>query len=309
MLIDENNKKTEPVKPMANEEKSLDDDFIGKKIGDKYTVLRLLAPGGLFKTYLVLDKKCNKQWWMKAYSKNDIYTPELRNTILQGPLMMLKLRHPAIPVVVDIVEGDNSICIIGEYTEGQTLKAILDENGPVAEETVIGWARQLCDVLGYLHRQNPPYIYLDMKPANVVLQPGGTVKLINVGTLKVYDALCERNGYEVFRTKGYSPPEQYVGKTDPRSDIYSLGMTLHHLVTGVNPDMPPYETAPIRAINPKLSRSLEAIILRCIQLDPNERFQSCNEMMKALQGGPIYPQKKKGFLDKLFGGKNSKNRP
>lgn len=295
-----------PVKTSENEEKVTNDNLIGKKVWDRYTVLKLLSHGGFIKTYLVIDEKANKQWEMKVCDKNHkSYLPELRDIILQESHIMMELDHPAVPKVVDIIDGDESICIIREYIEGETLDVVLRNNGPVAQETAINWAQQLCDVLGYLHKQSPPYIYRDMKPANVILQPDGNVKLVDFGTAAVYDVI--RENYDcVLETRGYAAPEQYSGKYDMRSDIYSLGMTLHHIVTGADPYMPPYETKPIRAINPQLSTTLEAIIIRCTQLNPEERFQNCDELMAALQGGPIYPPKKKGFFDKLFGGKSSK---
>lgn len=288
------------------EKNSVSDNLVGSKIDGRYAVLKLLGQGGFFKTYLVVDEKCNKSWAMKVCDKNHrSYSPTLREVILQEPHMMMKLDHPAVPRVVDIVEDENRICIIREYIEGQTLDSVLQENGPIKQETVLTWAQQLCDVLRYLHKQNPPYIYRDMKPANVILQPCGNVKLVDFGAVTVYDALRNQDDC-ILGTKGYAAPEQYAGKSDPRSDIYGLGMTLHHLLTGVDPNMPPYETKPIRAINPNLSRDLEAIILRCTQLNPEDRFQNCDELLAALQGGSIYPPKKKGLFEKLFGGKSAK---
>lgn len=297
---DKSKRENDTVKPPVN------DNLIGSKIGERYTVLKLLGQGGFFKTYLVIDEKCNKSWAMKVCDKkHKSYSPTLREVILQEPHMMMKLDHPAVPRVVDIVEDENHICIIREYIEGLTLDAVLQESGPIKQDTALTWAQQLCDVLGYLHKQNPPYIYRDMKPANVILQPCGNIKLVDFGAVKVYDALRDQDDC-ILGTKGYAAPEQYAGKSDQRSDIYGLGMTLHHLLTGVDPNMPPYETKPIRAINPNLSRDLEAIILRCTQLNPENRFQNCDELMAALQGGPIYPLKKKGLFEKLFGGKSTK---
>lgn len=290
----------------TSEKNSVSDNLVGSKIDGRYAVLKLLGQGGFFKTYLVIDEKCNKSWAMKVCVKtHKSYSPTLREVILQEPHMMMKLDHPAVPKVVDIVEDENRICIIREYIEGQTLDAVLQETGPVKQDTALMWAQQLCDVLGYLHKQNPPYIYRDMKPANVILQPSGNVKLVDFGAVTVYDALRDQDDC-ILGTKGYAAPEQYAGKSDPRSDIYGLGMTLHHLLTGVDPNMPPYETKPIRSINPNLSRDLEAIILRCTQLNPEDRFQNCDELMAALQGGSIYPPKKKGLFEKLFGGKSAK---
>ena len=298
--------KSKPENDSVNH--SINDNLVGSKIGERYTVLKLLGQGGFFKTYLVTDEKCNKSLAMKVCDKNHRgYSATLREVILQEPHMMMKLNHPAVPKVFDIVEDENNICIIREYVEGQTLDTVLQESGPIKQEMVLNWAIQLCDVLGYLHKQNPPYIYRDMKPANVILQPCGNVKVVDFGAVKVYDALQKLDDC-VLGTRGYASPEGYHGKTDSRSDIYSLGMTLHHLLTGVDPNTPPYETKPIRAINPNLSRDLEAIILRCTQLNPEDRFQNCDELMIALQGGSIYPTKKKGFLEKLFKGKSSKSK-
>ena len=141
-----------------------------------------------------------------------------------------------------------------------------------------------------------------MKPANVILQPNGNVKLVDFGIAIEYDILHDCDPC-IVGTKGYAAPEQYRGKSEPRSDIYGLGMTLHCLLTGIKPNLPPYETKPIREINPKLSGKLESIILRCIQPDPKDRFQNCEELKAALLGGPIYPPKRGGVFKKLFGGK------
>lgn len=98
---------------------------------------------------------------MKVCDKNHRgYSATLREVILQEPHMMMKLNHPAVPKVFDIVEDENNICIIREYVEGQTLDTVLQESGPIKQEMVLNWAIQLCDVLGYLHKQNPPYIYI-----------------------------------------------------------------------------------------------------------------------------------------------------
>lgn len=107
----------------------------------------------------------------------------------------------------------------------------------------------------------------------------------------------------VLGTRGYAAPEAFYGVIDQRSDIFSLGMTMHHLVTGINPNTPPYETKPIREINSQLSSKLEAIIMRCIRPNPDERFQSCEELMKALEGNPVTTQKKPGLFNKILGAK------
>lgn len=278
------------------------DERLGDIINDRYRVLKLLGQGGFFKTYLVLDEKSNKQWAMKVCDKaHKNYSSTLRNTILQEPHMMMKFNHPAIPRVIDIIEDENKICIIREFVEGQPLDTLVKNNGTIKQEVVVDWAKQLCDALGYLHKQNPPYIYRDMKPANVILQPDGNVKIIDFGIAMVYDP--SKQDDTIIGTRGFAAPEQYLGKSDCRSDIFALGMTMHYLLTGVDPNTPPYETKPIREIKPQLSARLEAIITRCINPNPDERFQSCDELMVALEGGSISTQKKPGFFNKLFGKK------
>lgn len=277
------------------------DNLIGKTVGGRYEGLKLLGYGGASRTLLVYDVKCNKVWAMQVYDKNNKnFSPAIREALLQEPRMMMNLKHMAIPAVVDIIEDDDNIFIVREYIEGETLDDVLRDNGPVPADTAVMWAKLLCDVLGYLHKQNPPYIYRDMKPANIILKPDGNLKLINFGAGKVYDITMREQDICYLATKGYAAPEQYGGWSDARSDIYALGMTLHHLVTGLDPNQLAYETEPIRAINPNFPMSLESIISRCVQINPDDRFQSCDELMIALEGGPINPPKK-GLINKIFG--------
>ena len=164
------------------------------------------------------------------------------------------------------------------------LSKILEKYGAQPQETVIEWAKELAGVLEYLHMQDPPIIYRDMKPANVMLQPNGHIKLIDFGIAREYK---EQNVEDTVSlgTKGYAAPEQFGGKgqTDPRTDIYCLGVTLYHLVTGQNPCEPPYELYPIRHWKPELSAGLESIILKCTQMNPQDRYSSCAELLYALQ--------------------------
>jgi len=283
---------------------------IGDRFADRYIILEKIGQSsyfGSFDTYLVLDEKLNKQWAMKVCYKSKLgISAALRAFVFQSQMLM-KCDHPAIPRVINFIEDDKKICIIWDYIEGKTLSTVLSEEGTISEQTVIDWAIQLCQGLRYLHSLEPPLIYRDMKPANVVLQTNGGVKLIDFGAAIVYD---EHSLYDEFviGTRGYAAPEQYCGKSDPRTDIYGLGMTLHHLVTGVDPVLPPYECKPIREINTGFSRELEAIILRCTEPDPSNRFQNCDELLVALQGGPIYPPRQMGLLRRLLFGKRALKR-
>ena len=279
------------------------DKYIGKTVDGKYEVLKLIGRGGFYTTYLVRNIHVNKTWAMKVCDKkNRHYSPAIRESILTEPYMMQKLNHPAIPSVVDIIEDEDSIYIIRDYIEGETLETIVRMYGAQPADKVIEWGKQMCSALGYLHSQNPPLIYRDMKPANVILKPDGAIKFIDFGIMRAYkpnqssDTCC-------LGTKGYAAPEQFGGsQTDARTDIFGLGMTMFRLVTEVDPIEPPYEIKPICTINPNLPRGLEYIISKCIQLNPNERYQSCEELMADLNNYLGLP-KPKGIFEKLFGKK------
>lgn len=258
---------------------------IGSIIDEKYKILNKVGQGGMSVVYLAMNEKANKQWAIKEVRKDGVKDFEL---IKQGLIvetdMLKKLSHPSLPSIVDVIEDDNTFLIVMDYIQGNPLSKTLEEYGAQSQENVVEWAKQLCDVLGYLHSRKPPIIYRDMKPANIMLKPDGSITLIDFGTAREYkskniaDTTC-------LGTIGYAAPEQFggMGQTDARTDIYCLGATLYHLVTGMNPCEPPYEIKPIRQINPALSNGLEKIIMKCTQRDPDARYQSCAELMYDLE--------------------------
>lgn len=259
---------------------------IGSVIDGKYEVLKQIGKGGMSKVYLAMDKRLNKQWAVKEIRKKE--TDANNEVVVQGLLaeanLMKKLDHPSLPRIVDIIQTKETIYIIMDYIEGETLNTILKEYGVQSQELVIDWAKQLCGVLHYLHTRTPAIIYRDMKPGNVMLSPDGNIKLIDFGIAREYKEEQLQDTISL-GTKGYAAPEQFNGKgqTDARTDIYCLGVTLYHLLTGKNPCEPPYELYPIRHWNPALSAGLEKIITKCTQLNPKDRYQSCAELMYALE--------------------------
>lgn len=287
----------------AYQQEKKQDKYLGTVVGGKYSVIKLIGRGGFYSTYIVQDIKSNKRWAMKLCDKtNRNYSPAIREKILQEPHIMMKLNHPAIPKVVDIGENDESIFIVREYIEGVTLESVVRECGAQSADKVIKWSKELCDMLSYLHNLKPPHIYRDMKPANLILMPDNHLKVVDFGIVRIYDLMKNRDTCWL-GTKGYAAPEQYGGcqQTDARTDIFGLGMTMHHLVTGVDPKQPPYETKPICQINPDLPKGLEYIISKCIQPNPDDRYQNCDELMDDLNN--YMKQPKKSFLGKLFGKK------
>lgn len=253
---------------------------IGSVIDKKYKVLNKIGQGGMSTVYLAMNERANKQWAIKEFRKDDVEKSKVSMTSIRTETELLKgLSHPNLPSIVDIIDYEESILIIMDYIEGNTLKRAIDEYGPQQQEHVVDWAIQLCDVLGYLHSQNPPIIYRDLKPSNIMLKPNGQIVLIDFGTARQYkednmeDTIC-------LGTRGYAAPEQFGGKgqTDARTDIYNLGATMYHLITGKNPSEPPYEILPIRHYIPSLSQGLEDIILKCVQNDPAKRYQNCESL-------------------------------
>lgn len=256
---------------------------IGTIIDGKYEVLREIGSGGMSVVYLAMDTRLNKQWAIKEIRKkaSGKHDEIVVNSLLAEANMMKRLDHPALPRIVDIIDNDITIYVVMDYIEGESLDKILSEYGPQPENLVISWAKQIADALSYLHSQKPPIIYRDMKPANVMLKPEGTIKIIDFGIAREYK---EQNLADttVLGTKGYAPPEQYSGQTDPRSDIFALGMTMHHLLTGVDPRSGA-AYVPVRQWNPEISEGIEIIIDKCVQPASENRYQSCADLIYDLE--------------------------
>ena len=255
---------------------------IGTVIDGKYEILKEIGRGGMSIVYLAMDKRLNKQWAVKEIkkkgsSKNDEIVV---NSLLAEANLIKRLDHTALPRIVDIIDNGATIYVIMDYIEGESLDKILEVEGPQPEEKVIEWAMQICDALKYLHSQKPPIIYRDMKPANVMLKPEGNIKIIDFGIAREYKEQKLKDT-TVLGTKGYAPPEQYSGQTDARSDIYALGMTMHHLLTGVDPRKTAY--VPVRQWDPELSEGIEAIIDKCVEPAAENRYQNCLDLLYDLE--------------------------
>src|SRR5262249_41844391 len=162
---------------------------------------------------------------------------------------LAQLKHSTIPAISDRFDQRNRHCLVMEYVEGCNLEEEHEpRGGPLSESGVTEIARQLCDVLGYLHGLQPPIIYRDLKPSNVMLTGNGRVVLVDFGIARLFKA--QRKG-TMIGTLGFAPPEQYQGIADPRSDLYSLGATLHYILTGRDPEkFPPFSFPPVRDLRP-----------------------------------------------------------
>lgn len=260
---------------------------VGEIIDGKYEVLSLQGEGGMSRVWLCRDKRLNKLWAVKEIGRTarDANNSVVIQSLIAEANLMKKLDHPMLPRVVDIIEDGKTIFVVMDFIEGDSLNKVLKRIGkPLPEKEVISWGIQLCDALGYLHTRKTPIIYRDMKPSNIMLRDDGTVKLIDFGIAREYKEY-RNSDTKILGTEGYAAPEQWNKdeQTDARTDVYSLGITLYHLVTGHSPQQSPFEILPIRAWNPKLSEGLEYIIERSTQQDPKKRYQSCAEMRYDLE--------------------------
>ncbi|MCL1792339.1 MAG: serine/threonine protein kinase [Oscillospiraceae bacterium] len=256
----------------------------GTLFDNKYKILSVLGKGGTSCVYLAENTRIKKTWAIKEVYKNGVdQVVRVKNGLIAETAILTKLRHPYLPAIIDVVDTPNSYYVVMEYIEGKPLDKVLEQNGAQTEANVIKWARQLCEVLHYLHTQQPAIIYRDMKPANIMLKPDGNVTLIDFGTAREYKSAGMRDTVHL-GTRGYAAPEQYAAQeqSDARTDIYCLGVTLYHLITGHDPCLPPYGLRSARQINPSISSKLEQIIRKCTQLNPADRYQAISDLMRDL---------------------------
>ncbi len=258
---------------------------IGSIVDGKYKILNKIGQGGMSVVYLAMNERANKQWAIKEVRKDGTKDYEVvKQGLIAETDILKRLNHPHLPSIIDVIDCDDTFLIVMDYIEGKTLDYWLKKEGAQPQERVVEWAKQICDVLGYLHSRKPPIIYRDLKPSNVMLKPDGKIMIIDFGTAREFKEQSIEDT-KCLGTQGYAAPEQYGGhgQTDARTDIYNLGATMYHLLTGHNPSLPPYEMYPIRQWNPALSSGLEEIVTKCTQRNPNDRYQSCAELMYALE--------------------------
>lgn len=231
--------------------------------------------------YLATGRRLDKNWAVKVVnktpSKNGVNYAEC---VRDEARVLRKLEHPSIVRVTDVLQDQQAVYVVMDYIEGETLQERVMREGPQPQELVLEWAKQVADALGYLHAQcdddGVPLVHRDLKPENIMVRPDNSVRVIDFGIAHISG----------FGTKGYAAPEQYEDKkgvvVDGRADIYALGKTMHFLLTGQDPQADGYEYHPIRYWNPTLHEGLENIIERCVQSSPDERFQTCGELLYAL---------------------------
>lgn len=260
----------------------------GDRVGS-FRIVRLIGHGGFGAVYEVeVVQRPNVHVTLK-----ETFDTESIRSFQREFEVLRQLHHDNLPRYFQVFEAGGSGFLVMELVPGQSLDDILrKQSGPVLEKLVLQYADQLCDVLNYLHGQNPPIIHRDIKPANIRLTPEGLIKLVDFGLLKQGTDTTRTNRQRA-GTLSYAPLEQWIGGTDQRSDIYSLGATLYHLLTGIAP--PPAGarssgTDPLvapREVNPRISGHLSEVILTAMQMERERRYPSVTafhqDLMRAAQ--------------------------
>lgn len=255
----------------------------------RYIIVQLLGRGGMGAVYAATDSRITgKRWAVKEMSDaaitNALDKQDAVQAFRQEAEMLARLSHPNLPAVTDFFSQDGKQYLVMEMVQGKTLAEVMaTRQAPCNEGQTLQWAEQLCHVLQYLHAQDPPIIFRDLKPGNIMLEDTGLIKLIDFGIARHFKPGRAKDTL-VMGTPGYAAPEQYGhGQTDARSDVYSLGVTLHHLLTRYDPGLTPFNLPPVRVLNPAVSPRVEAVIQRATRTNPHERYQSIAEMRRALQ--------------------------
>ena len=268
----------------------------GTLVQGRYRVESVLGKGGMGHVYLVRDEHFTGAQSLPLRSMKEMIPrfSDLQNNMVnftREALVLESLRHPNIPRIYDSFQEFHRAYLVLEYIEGNDLEQVLERTPNLLQPAVVGdWMLQLCDIVATLHTQTPPIIFRDLKPSNVILTPSRRIVLIDFGIAKVFQS---DEPHTNVGTHGYAAPEMYERKAETRSDIYSLGAMMHHLLTKTDPRF----QAPFSfgdrvpsVLNPAVSPELEAVITKCLEKNVDDRYQTIFELRRALEevlGRPV----------------------
>ncbi|HLO31822.1 MAG TPA: protein kinase [Anaerolineales bacterium] len=267
----------------------------GALLHKRYRIVEILGQGGMGSVYRAVDENLGVD---VAVKENLFTTDEYARQFRLEAVILANLRHPNLPRVTDhFVIGDQGQYLVMDYIEGEDLRQRMERMGNITEDEAILIGAAICDALAYLHTRKPPILHRDIKPGNVKITPDGHIFLVDFGLAKVLHGSQATTTGARAMTPGYSPPEQYgTARTDPRTDIYSLGATLYAALTGIIPEdglaraMDNTQLTPLRKRNGKVSRRLAAAIEKAMGVDPAERFQNAEEFKRSLLGSKTKTQ-------------------
>jgi serine/threonine protein kinase len=258
-------------------------------VNAEYRILTLIGRGGMGAVYRAQRLADNTIWALKEMRPQEEAPPaeaeENRKLFVQEGELLRQLSHPALPVVADSFEYQARPVLVMEFVAGSTLEDTMrDANAPLLEQTVIGYGIQIARVLHYLHTRQPPIIYRDLKPSNIMATPEGVLKLIDFGVARTHKK-HQKKDTVAMGSAGYAPAEQYgKGQTDARSDVYALGATLLHLLTNL-PPIPLHTPAEgsIRSLNPSVDPATERVIIRAMHQAADQRYPDAAAFEQALR--------------------------
>src|SRR5271163_2399835 len=254
-------------------------------VGGRYRVTKPLGGGGMKLVYLAEDLRLAARPCALAEMVDTFTSPETQQQAIAAfqreADMLAQLNNEHIPRVFDRFSDQNHHYLVMEFIDGITLEQKLkDAGGKLPEGEVIDVALQVLDTLEYLHNLDPPVIYRDLKPSNVMLTPSEQVKLIDFGIARLFQPLSNAT---MIGTQGYEPPEQYSGKVEFRSDLYALGATMHHLLTGRDPAFqPPFMFPPLRSLCPDVTPALADLVDQTLKYDAILRVADAAEFKSRL---------------------------
>ncbi len=274
--------------------------MIGSKIKNRYKIISLLGDGGMSTVYKAERMADRRRFAIKEVKDGFVDTSEKTQVLNQFKMearILARLDHPNLPKIEDFFVIRSTPYLVMEYVEGKTLEDILIENqGRLPDELMaLNWAVQICRVLYFLNIQSPrPIVFRDLKPGNIMVSPENRVKLIDFGIARFFKKEKKGDTY-IFGTPGYAAPEQYgLGQTDARSDIYSLGATMHHCLTGRDPRGTPFEFKPPVIFNKNITKKTSDIIIKAVAYEKEKRYQNAIEMKDDIYKALIEAARPKG---------------
>lgn len=259
----------------------------GTLLNGRYRIVDILGQGGMGSVYRALDENLGVE---VAVKENLFTTDEYSRQFRLEAVILASLRHQNLPRVTDhfVMEGHGQYLVM-DYIEGEDLRQRMERLNTIPEEDAILVGAAVCDALSYLHTRRPPVLHRDIKPGNIKITPDGRVYLVDFGLAKLIQGSQTTTTGARAMTPGYSPPEQYgTARTDPRSDVYSLGATLYAALTSVIPEdglarvMENVQLTPVRKHSPKVSRRLSAVIEKAMEAYPDDRYQTADEFRRGL---------------------------
>ena len=255
----------------------------GHLLDNRYRVRKVLGVGGMGRVYLSNDTRlANRPVAVKEMILGDgIAEKKAIEDFTREATVLARLSHPGIPTLIDHFAENSRHYMVMEFVAGGDLEKVIQQSGgKLGEDRTLRWARQILSVLEFLHAQNPPIVYRDLKPGNIMIDKDGRAMLIDFGIARF---LPKGGRATQIGSPGYAPPEQYAGNIEPRSDLYSLAATMHHLLTGRDPALePPFSFPPVRQLAAEVSDATAGAVDRALNHEIAKRFPSSRAMLDAL---------------------------